>query len=68
MTKAVEETLKTLDKNNVGIIGIDAKNGNAIMKFNTKRMFRGSVVNNKKSIKQCTATVSNTNNINIEIW
>jgi L-asparaginase / beta-aspartyl-peptidase len=68
MTKAVEETLKTLDKNNVGIIGIDAKNGNTIMKFNTKRMFRGSVVNNKKSIKQCTATVSNTNNINIEIW
>ena len=43
-------------KNNVGIIGIDAKNGECNLNFNTKRMFRASVNSKKRNI------------INVGIW
>lgn len=71
MDKAINEILPKLEKNNVGIIGIDAKSGITNMKFNTKRMFRGSV-NNKISEKQNKIQMFsgkvNEDNINIQIW
>ncbi len=47
MEKAIKEILPQLEKNNVGIIGIDAKTGKTSMNFNTKRMFRGNIENSK---------------------
>lgn len=69
MSKAISELLPTLEKNNVGIIGIDAKTGDCNMKFNTTRMFRGSVNSNSSNVeKQFQASTSQNKNINIGIW
>ena len=67
MEKAILELLPTLEKNNVGIIGIDAKTGKVSMNFNTTRMFRGYVSSNtNQSDKQLQSSISQ--NINVGIW